>query len=39
MGKKESGKVYTEEDLSVFSILANQTALAIENAMFYDQMK
>jgi len=39
MGKKESGKVYTEDDLSVFGILANQTALAIENAQFYEDMK
>jgi len=38
MGKKESGKSYTDDDLAVFSILANQTALAIENAMFYEQM-
>jgi len=39
MGKKETGKSYTEDDLGVFSILANQTALAIENAVFYEQMK
>jgi len=39
LGKKESGKLYTEDDLSVFSILANQTALAIENAQFYEEMK
>ncbi len=39
MGKKESGKAYTEDDLAVFSILANQTALAIENAKFYEEMK
>ena len=39
MGKKESGKIYTEDDLAVFSILANQTALAIENAKFYEEMK
>jgi signal transduction histidine kinase len=39
MGKKESGKLYTEDDLGVFSILANQTALAIENAKFYEDMK
>jgi two-component system NtrC family sensor kinase len=38
MGKKESGKVYSVDDLEVFSILANQTALAIENAIFYEQM-
>jgi len=39
MGKKESGKLYTDDDLGVFSILANQTALAIENAKFYEDMK
>ncbi len=39
MGKKESGKSYTEDDLAVFSILANQTALAIENAKFYEDIK
>jgi two-component system, NtrC family, sensor kinase len=39
MGKKESGKLYSEDDLSVFSILANQAALAIENAEFYEEMK
>jgi len=39
MGKKESGKYYTDDDLGVFSILANQTALAIENAQFYEDMK
>lgn len=39
MGRKESGKIYTEDDLAVFSILANQAALAIENAQFYEEMK
>jgi len=39
MGKKESERLYSEDDLSVFSILANQTALAIENAQFYEKMK
>jgi signal transduction histidine kinase len=39
MGKKESGKPYSEDDLAVFGILANQTALAIENAKFYEDMK
>jgi two-component system NtrC family sensor kinase len=39
MGKKDSGKFYSEDDLAVFEILANQTALAIENAKFYDDMK
>jgi two-component system NtrC family sensor kinase len=39
MGKKESGKTYSEDDLSVFSILSNQVALAIENSKFYEEMK
>ncbi len=39
MGNKISGKTYSSDDLSVFAILANQSALAIENAQFYDEMK
>ncbi len=39
MGKKESGKLYSEDDLAVFSILSNQAALAIENAQFYEDMR
>jgi signal transduction histidine kinase len=39
LGKKISGKFYGEDDLSVFTILANQAALAIENAQFYEDMK
>ena len=39
LGKKRSGKLYSEDDLAVFSILANQSALAIENAQFYEDMK
>jgi len=39
MGKKENGKMYNQDDIGVFSILANQTALAIENAKFYEDMK
>ncbi len=38
-GKKESGKAFTDEDLSVFSSLTNQIALAIENAQFYEEVK
>jgi signal transduction histidine kinase len=34
LGPKQSGAVYTEEDAAVFSILANQMALAIENTEF-----
>ncbi|MBF0533347.1 MAG: GAF domain-containing protein, partial [Candidatus Omnitrophica bacterium] len=39
LGKKRSGKPYTQDDLVVFSILANQAALAIENAEFYEDIK
>jgi len=39
LGKKLSGKLYSEDDLAVFSILANQAALAIENAQFYEDIK
>ncbi|OGX41398.1 MAG: hypothetical protein A3G91_01520 [Omnitrophica WOR_2 bacterium RIFCSPLOWO2_12_FULL_50_9] len=39
LGKKKSGKLYSHDDLIVFSILANQAALAIENAQFYEEMK
>jgi signal transduction histidine kinase len=34
LGKKRDNKLYTHDDLVVFSILASQSALAIENAMF-----
>ncbi len=39
LGKKKSGKLYSASDLDVFTILANQAALAIENAQFYEDMK
>lgn len=39
LGEKISKKLYTEDDLAVFSILSNQAALAIENAMFYRDMR
>ncbi len=39
LGEKASGKLYSEDDLVVFSVLANQAALAIENAQFYDEVK
>jgi len=38
LGEKVSGKLYVQDDLSVFSILANQAALAIENALFFEDM-
>lgn len=39
LGEKISGKLYSSDDLVVFSVLANQAALAIENAQFYDEIK
>ncbi len=39
LGAKRNKELYNHEDLVVFSILANQSGLAIENAQFYDDMK
>jgi len=39
LGKKKSGDAYSEDDKAVFSILANQSALAIENAQFYEDVR
>ena len=39
LGDKLSGKLYSTDDLNIFSVLANQAALAIENAQFYDEIK
>ncbi|MAG44626.1 hypothetical protein CL633_01930 [bacterium] len=39
LGKKLSKEAYTKEDLSLLTSLANQTALAIENASLYDSVK
>ncbi|MBU1871472.1 MAG: GAF domain-containing protein, partial [Candidatus Omnitrophica bacterium] len=39
MGDKRSGAIYTQEDLNVFSVLASQAALAIENALFIMEAK
>ncbi len=39
LGEKRDGRIFTTEDLDVFSTLANQAALAIENARFFDELK
>jgi len=39
LGDKVSGQDYTQDDLSVFEVLASQAALAIENARFYEEAK
>jgi signal transduction histidine kinase len=37
LGPKSSGAVYTQEDVAIFGILANQLALAIENTQFISE--
>ncbi len=39
LGEKRSGDPYTTDDIAVFSGLANQAALAIENAMFFEELR
>ncbi|MFA5361876.1 MAG: ATP-binding protein [Candidatus Omnitrophota bacterium] len=39
LGEKRSGKMYNSEDLDVFSVLANQSALAVENALLYENIE
>ena len=39
LGEKKSGKMYTSEDLNIFSVLASQMALAIDNALLYENME
>ena len=39
LGEKRSGKPYTTDDIAMFSGLANQAALAIENAMFFEELR
>jgi len=39
LGAKRSGERYTTDDMAIFSGLANQGALALENAMFFEELK
>jgi HD-GYP domain-containing protein (c-di-GMP phosphodiesterase class II) len=39
LGKKLSSQPYTRDEQLLFSTLANQTAVAIENARLYDELK
>ena len=39
LGDKRSAGIYTSEDLNTFSLLANQAALAIENASLYENIE
>ena len=37
LDQRRDGRIYTQENLNVLQILANQAALAIENAIFYEE--
>jgi signal transduction histidine kinase len=39
LGEKRSGDFYNSQDLNMFSVLGNQAALAIENALLYEHME
>ena len=39
LGAKRSGEPYATDDVAIFSGLANQAALAIENAMFFEELR
>ena len=39
LGEKASGDLYDEDDLSIFSTLASQAAMAIENAQAYEELR
>jgi len=39
LGKKLSSQPYTQDEQLIFSTLANQTAVAIENARLYDELR
>ena len=39
LGAKRSGERYTTDDIAIFSGLANQGALALENAMFFEELR
>ncbi len=39
LGEKISGDLYDQDDLSIFSTLASQAAMAIENAQAYEELR
>lgn len=38
MGEKEGGGVFTSDDLALFSVLASQIAVALDNARLYEEV-
>lgn len=39
LGAKESGDMYNDEDLRVLEVIGAQTAIALENALLYEEQK
>jgi len=39
LGEKNNREPYSEDDINVFKILTNQTAMAIENCLFFEEFK
>jgi signal transduction histidine kinase len=39
LGRKEDGQIYSNQDLEFLSTLANQAAIAIDNARLYENLK
>lgn len=39
LGDKKTGQMYSQDDLNVLQTLANQAALAIQNAQFYQELQ
>ncbi|MFA5337854.1 MAG: ATP-binding protein [Candidatus Omnitrophota bacterium] len=39
LGEKNNREPYSEDDINVFKILTNQTAMSIENCLFFDEFK
>lgn len=39
LGEKEDKSPYSQDDINVFNILSRQTALAIENCLFFEEFK
>jgi signal transduction histidine kinase len=39
LGGKQSGEPYSTDDVALFSALANQAGLAIENALFFEELR
>jgi signal transduction histidine kinase len=39
LGEKLSGRIYSQEDLDNFSVLASEAALATENALLYEKIE